>query len=74
MTQNAQVYDRFVSEDFTNFLFKEKKNDFGADLVARNIQVCIKVCFLYFCKFHPICRGPEITQFRATASTERPAN
>jgi hypothetical protein len=42
LTQNAQTYDRFVSADFTNFLFKETEHDFGADLVARNIQVRTK--------------------------------
>lgn len=39
MTQNAQTHDRFVSVDFTNFLLKEKHMNFGADLIARNIQV-----------------------------------
>ncbi|OXA57165.1 peroxidasin homolog [Folsomia candida] len=38
MTQNAQTHDRFVSVDFTNFLLKEKHMNFGADLIARNIQ------------------------------------
>lgn len=42
MTQNAQTYDRFVSADFTNFLFKEKHENFGADLIARNIQVWLQ--------------------------------
>ena len=30
--------DRFVTEDATNFLFREIGHDFGSDLVARNIQ------------------------------------
>ncbi len=38
MTQNAQSYDRHVSVDFTNFLLKDPHKNFGADLIARNIQ------------------------------------
>jgi len=30
--------DRFVTEDATNFLFREIGHDFGSDLIARNIQ------------------------------------
>lgn len=37
ITQKAQVHDRFVTSDVTNFLFRERQNDFGSDLVARNI-------------------------------------
>ena len=43
--QEAQTMDRFVTEDVTNHLFLEvgentghSKRDFGADLVARNLQ------------------------------------
>jgi len=43
--QGTQTMDRFVTEDVTNFLFMEvgedtgnTKRDFGADLVARNLQ------------------------------------
>ena len=38
ITQPAQDMDRFVTEEATNFLFPEKGEDFGSDLVARNIQ------------------------------------
>jgi len=38
MTQNAPEMDRFVTEGVTNFLFKPQNQDFGSDLVARNIQ------------------------------------
>ena len=43
--QEAQTMDRFVTKDVTNFLFMEigedtgnTKREFGADLVARNLQ------------------------------------
>lgn len=36
--QKAQTNDATVTEDLTNFLFKEKGSDHGQDLVARNIQ------------------------------------
>jgi len=36
--QPAQDMDRFVTEEATNFLFPEQGNNFGSDLVARNIQ------------------------------------
>merc|ERR1719341_637140 len=38
VNQPAQEMDRFVTEDATNFLFREIGHDFGSDLVARNIQ------------------------------------
>jgi peroxidase len=40
MTQNAQTYDECVTEDLTNFLLRDVNsgNDFGSDLVARNLQ------------------------------------
>jgi len=38
INQPAQEMDRFVTEDATNFLFREIGHDFGSDLVARNIQ------------------------------------
>lgn len=38
MTQNAPEMDRFVTDGVTNFLFKAQNQDFGGDLVARNIQ------------------------------------
>lgn len=38
MTQNSQEFDRYMSSDLTNFLFRQPNNDFGSDLAARNIQ------------------------------------
>jgi len=38
INQPAQEMDRFVTEDATNFLFREIGHDFGSDLIARNIQ------------------------------------
>jgi len=38
MIQNAQQYDPFVTEDFTNFVLRLPTEEFGADLVARNLQ------------------------------------
>ena len=38
INQPAQDMDRFVTEEATNFLFPEQGNNFGSDLVARNIQ------------------------------------
>lgn len=38
VTQKAQTNDRFVTKEVTNLLFPEDDNDFGSDLVARNIQ------------------------------------
>ena len=38
VTQKAQTNDRFVTEEVTNLLFPEDGDDFGSDLVARNIQ------------------------------------
>jgi len=38
VNQPAQEMDRFVTEEATNFQFKEANSDFGQDLVARNIQ------------------------------------
>ncbi|TRY80536.1 hypothetical protein TCAL_13143 [Tigriopus californicus] len=38
ITQPAQSMDRFVVDDVTNFLFPEDGENFGSDLVARNIQ------------------------------------
>jgi len=35
VNQPAQEMDRFVTEEATNFLFKEANSDFGQDLVAR---------------------------------------
>ena len=35
INQPAQEMDRFVTEEATNFLFKEIGHDFGSDLVAR---------------------------------------
>jgi len=43
--QPAQVFDPFVTEDLGNFLFKDDKDDFGQDLIARNIQVIIVLKF-----------------------------
>nr|XP_040563711.1 peroxidase mlt-7-like [Lepeophtheirus salmonis] len=37
-TQSAQSPDRFIIDDFTRFLFREKNSKFGQDLMARNIQ------------------------------------
>lgn len=39
MTQNAPEMDRHVSDGVSNFLFRQQGNDFGGDLIARNIQV-----------------------------------
>jgi peroxidase len=38
MAQNSQTYDPFITEDVTNFLLKERHQDFGGDLIARNLQ------------------------------------
>ena len=38
VNQPAHDMDRFVTEEATNFLFPEAGEDFGSDLVARNIQ------------------------------------
>jgi len=39
MRQPAQAYDRFVTEDLTNFLLRNKSvSSIGEDLLARNIQ------------------------------------
>jgi peroxidase len=37
-TQNAQAFDPFVTEDFTNFVLRLPTEEFGQDLIARNIQ------------------------------------
>ena len=36
--QPAQTCDTYATEEITNFLFKEENNDWGSDLMARNIQ------------------------------------
>ena len=36
--QAAQTCDRYATEELTNFLFKEENDDWGSDLMARNIQ------------------------------------
>ena len=38
VTQPAQTMDRFATSEITNLLFPEEGDDFGTDLVARNIQ------------------------------------
>eukprot|EP00095_Tigriopus_kingsejongensis_P001231 maker-scaffold160_size295910-snap-gene-1.35 protein:Tk01231 transcript:maker-scaffold160_size295910-snap-gene-1.35-mRNA-1 annotation:"peroxinectin " len=38
ITQPAQDMDRFVVDDVTNHLFPENGQNFGSDLIARNIQ------------------------------------
>jgi hypothetical protein len=41
MQQNAQKYDAFVTEDLTNFVLRNPQDNFGQDLIARNIQVTL---------------------------------
>lgn len=38
MRQNSPEMDRFVTTGVTQFLFKPQNQNFGSDLVARNIQ------------------------------------
>ncbi len=38
MQQNAQTYDPFITEEVTNFLLRERSQDHGGDLIARNLQ------------------------------------
>ena len=38
INQPAESCDKFVTEDVTNFLLRKKRDNFGGDLVARNIQ------------------------------------
>ncbi|CAL8090344.1 unnamed protein product [Orchesella dallaii] len=38
MQQNAQTYDPFITEEVTNFLLRERHQDHGGDLIARNLQ------------------------------------
>ncbi|CAL8129544.1 unnamed protein product [Orchesella dallaii] len=38
LTQNAPAMDRHVTTGVTNFLFRQPNQDFGSDLIARNIQ------------------------------------
>ncbi|CAB4062585.1 PXDN [Lepeophtheirus salmonis] len=37
-TQPAQSFDRFIVDDVTRLLFREKNSPFGQDLMSRNIQ------------------------------------
>ena len=45
-TQVAQQVDTHATEELCNFLFKEEDQEFGEDLLARNIQV---IFILHIC-------------------------
>jgi len=70
--QHAQRYDRFVTEDVTNFLFMHfgedtgvnKKRTFGADLVARNIQRGRDHGLPGYSKYRQLCRLRDLPPFR----------
>ena len=67
INQPAQDMDRFVTEEATNFLFPEQGNNFGSDLVARNIQRGRDHGLPGYNRYREICKsrglGSRITGF-----------
>ena len=76
--QKAQRYDRFVTEDVTNWLFMvfgedtggNKKRTFGADLVSRNIQRGRDHGLPGYNKYRQLCRLRDLPPF---TSNSRPS-
>jgi len=59
--QSAQAYDPFVTEDLTNFLLRQSPNDFGADLIARNLQRGRDHGLQGYNAYRDLCNLPSVT-------------
>jgi len=65
--QPCQKYDRYVTEDLTNFLFAEQHGlKFGTDLMARNIARGRDHGLPGYNKFRQICNMSLITSMKRT--------
>ena len=65
MAQNSQTYDPFVTEDLGNFVLKKKEDDFGGDLIARNLQRGREHGIQVYSVFRRICGFASLTTWYA---------
>jgi peroxidase len=61
MTQNSQAFDPFVTVDLSDFLFRAQGNDFGSDLIARNIQRGRDHALPSYYRFRQWCGLPAVS-------------
>lgn len=72
ITQPAQTYDRFVTEQLTNHLYEPLGQGFGMDLVALNIQRARDHGIPGYNAWREFCGMPRITDFAQLAEIMTP--
>lgn len=65
MVQNSQAYDPHVTEALTNFVLKPRGSEFGADLLARNVQRAREHGVPSYSEYRRIC---NLTPLRSWSS------
>jgi len=71
MIQNAQTYDPFITEDLTNFVLRQPTEEFGADLIARNLQRGRDHGIPSYMSYRRYCGLPTSTAWNARPSDIR---